>query len=209
MSDDPKPKLDSAKVEQVKKFVNLAASPNLAEAKNAAYKACQLIRALGLDIVDPEAINQVFVELADAQKQVKQLSAGAAPNLGSLTLDSLTDVIHRMNAPPPHVSAPSSGRWRRPVLDPVDSTDYDDILRNLRGIPLKPDPSPMTAPVDITTDYDRQACLYCKRSIRRGEKARWMKGQGIWCPLPADCYKNWSTGKQPAPFAGDIADLFK
>lgn len=216
MSDDPAAKLDSKKVEQVKKFVNLAASANLAEAKNAAYKACQLIRQLGLDIVDPEEVNKVFVELAETQKQVKQLEAGA-PAAKTLTVDSMTAAINRLNTPP---SVPY-----RPPTSSADPFDPDDIFSRdlqaaLRGVPTKPQyqspprPSnarndPMMAPVTMQAQYDQQPCLYCKKVLRRGDQIRWQRGVGIWCPLPAECYKHWASGRQPAPFTGDIADLFK
>lgn len=46
-------------VEKVRKLIELAGSPNMEEARTAAYQACRLIRELGLAVVEPKTVDEV------------------------------------------------------------------------------------------------------------------------------------------------------
>lgn len=205
MADTPDtPKLESKKVEQVKKFVALAASSNIEEAKNAAYKACQLIRTLRLDIIDPADVNVILQKLALTETKVRQLEAGTRTPFSD-DGDDDDFIIRGINQTGRFVRAP------KPARDPFGGALFGGRYDPAVGSTPTVDPNDvMTTPVNLKggARYPGK-CENCGKVIATGDAARWQKGVGMWCPEGTTCYHDWKVRQSAQPFSGPLKDLFK
>lgn len=158
-------------LDRIRKFINLAASPNLKEAQNAAMQACALIRENGLDVVDPDKIDALYVRESDLQAKVKELEAAkleVAKDTEWLPLTS-GSMYHRTSTCQPvgyYVGRPVTTA-RPPMTAPV-------LLRKSKG----------------GVKYDGNKCLQCSKVLPVGEEALWQDKVGMWCPN-TNCYQDW------------------
>lgn len=199
-------------LDKVRKLINLAASPNLQEAQHAAYKACALIRDLGLDVCNPDEIDAVYESLADAQAQVRQLERGRprssedpdpfrqrAGFSGVVPPGQWGSPSYSTASPPPF-STSRTPPGSRPSPSTSSSATSPRTASPGAGANQTPfsgsvsppvtDP-PMVNPVRLRggSRFDTE-CKQCRKKLVTGSDVLWLKGQGVWCAT-STCYQDW------------------
>lgn len=170
-----------APLDRIRKLINLASSTNRQEADRAAYMACALIREHGLDIVDPDQINEIYESTARLEAKVQQLEA----------------------VKPVHVNDPDADTFNfnraktRPAPAPF-STPYSNIPHKSQQRPSQQ--RPLDAPVAITSKF-AGVCKQCGVRHGIGDQLVWMPGipKGVWCGNA--CYQQWKKGQGPTSFS--------
>ena len=172
-------------LDAVRKLVNLAASPHRAEAESAAFRACQLIRKYGLEIIDPAEMDKLLQANTELQERVRLLEQTVGP-VGGKTQQSN---YGGFSATPPN-------SWYQAAYHAASSQTV-------------PPPSaatgpsaPMTAPRFIAQSQFDGKCYFCGTPFRRGDSILWMRGVGTWCANGKDCYQQWDARQKARAAAG-------
>jgi hypothetical protein len=153
-------------LDTVRKLIQRSASTNRAEAEQAAYMACRLIRTAGLEIVNPPEIDLLLQENEDLKQKVLQLETG----------DDDDDDDWTVPAPAP---------MARPVVTAPPVGPYANPLPASLAMP----PPPMAKPIRLVSKY-RGHCKRCGQTYNVGDDILWQKGVGSWCATTG-CYTDW------------------
>jgi hypothetical protein len=190
------PEKRKARLDGIRKLIQLACSKE-GDGREAAWRACALIRKFGLDIIDPELLDAVYKE----NHALKQLVETTRPKPSRWDPDEDDDFIDPLSwqsgwaglsgSRHPGATPTAPRQPPRPTPQPVPPAPP----------PPQPPPSwatqgagaPMTAPIFIQQSKFAGKCKHCGKVINVGDPVRWMKSTGVWCPTTS-CYNDWVNG---------------
>lgn len=174
-------------LDKVRKLIQQTASSSRAEAELAAYKACALIRKVGLEVVDPSELDGVLTENEELKQKVALLEAGVTTEWDPVT------------AAAQHLGQQASPQAQQAFR----SGQYSSVMTSTMVQPMgpwqaqvsQPTPPPMKHPVPLVSKYV-VSCKHCGKRLGVGDPILWQKQVGVWCQT-TDCYNNWQVGQQP------------
>lgn len=170
---------DAKVQDMIRKLINLAASSNLSEASGAAYKACQLIRRHGMEVIDPTEMDALLAEAAELKLKVKQLELDEPEeDEDNATFQGPIGYGHPSTFQGPSYFA---------TVATMPASAFGGSVASRNTPP--PSSATMPAPRQIVSAFNGK-CTYCKGAYGVGESILWQKNVGQWCAF-TDCYAAW------------------